>query len=175
VPVSAADACHQSITRVRTDGPRRVQLCPAELFRDLGIPIVNGGSFTAQEAETQAPVVVISEATARRFWPGQDSIGKRLLIGSVDARPPFAGEQVPFSPGSEVIGVVGDVRSLFLSKLTIRIFMYHSRRAASGPARCWYAPAGTHRVCSLRSAAQFRRVDANFPVRCGVSRLDGFV
>jgi predicted permease len=86
-------------------------------FETLSIPIVEGRTFTKQEADTEAPVVVISEATARRFWPGQDPIGKRLAIGSVNGPPPYPGETAPFSPGSEVIGVVRDVHSLFLGKV----------------------------------------------------------
>jgi putative ABC transport system permease protein len=89
-------------------------------FETLGIPIVEGRTFTKQEADTEAPVIVISEATARRFWPGQDPIGKRLVIGSVNGPPPYPGETAPFSPGSEVIGVVRDVHSLFLGKVDER-------------------------------------------------------
>jgi macrolide transport system ATP-binding/permease protein len=86
-------------------------------FETLGIPIVSGRSFTVQEAEIEAPVVVISEATARRFWPGQNPLGKRLVIGSVNGPPPYPGETAPFSRGSEVIGVVRDVHSLFLGRV----------------------------------------------------------
>ncbi len=53
-------------------------------FDTLGTPIVRGRTFTPTEADGQAPVVVISEATARRFWPADDPIGKRLKI--VDLR-----------------------------------------------------------------------------------------
>ena len=86
-------------------------------FETLGIPIVEGRTFTKQEADTEAPVIVISEATARRFWPGQDPIGKRLVIGSVNGPAPYPGETAPFSPSSVVIGVVRDVHSLFLGKV----------------------------------------------------------
>jgi macrolide transport system ATP-binding/permease protein len=133
-------------------------------FETLGIPVVNGRSFTAQEADAEAPLVVISEATARRFWPGQDPIGKRLVIGSVNAPPFFAGELVPFSPSSEVIGVVWDVRSLFLNKVDdsyIYLPLSQSRQWTS-----------TLLVRTSRSASSLlpglggaiRRVDANVPV-----------
>ncbi len=91
-------------------------------FETLGIPMVSGRRFTVQEAETEAPVVIISEATARRFWPGQDPIGKRLVIGSVNG-PAYPGETAPFSPGSEVVGVVRDVRSLFLNRVD-ELYLY---------------------------------------------------
>ncbi|PYT78556.1 MAG: hypothetical protein DMG40_19660 [Acidobacteria bacterium] len=86
-------------------------------FKTLGIPIVEGRTFTKQEADTEAPIVVISEATARRFWRGQNPLGKRLVIGSVKGPAPYPGETAPYSPGSEVIGVVRDAHSLFLGKV----------------------------------------------------------
>ena len=133
-------------------------------FETLGVPIVSGRSFTIQEAETEAPVVVISEATARRFWPDENPLGKRLVIGSANARPPFAGERVPFSPSSEVIGVVRDVRSLFLNKVD-ESYLY---LPLSG-SRYWTSTllvrtsgSASSLLATLGSAV--RRVDANLPV-----------
>lgn len=47
-------------------------------FAMLEMPIVGGRTFTAAEAQSDAPVLVITESTARRLWPGQDAIGKTL-------------------------------------------------------------------------------------------------
>ena len=49
-----------------------------EFFSLLGIPIVRGRNLTATEARTGAPVTIVTESTARRFWPNQDPIGKIL-------------------------------------------------------------------------------------------------
>jgi macrolide transport system ATP-binding/permease protein len=86
-------------------------------FQTMGIPILRGRAFTAGESETQAPVVVISESTARRFWPGQDSIGRRLKIGSQTEGMSFPGEAGPVLRSCEVIGIAGDVRSMDLTKI----------------------------------------------------------
>jgi len=53
----------------------------ADYFETLGIHLVRGRVFTEQEVKANAPVVVISEATARRYWPGQDAIGQHIGIG----------------------------------------------------------------------------------------------
>ena len=86
-------------------------------FETLGIPIVRGRTFSPQEADGQSPVVVISEATARRFWPNEDAIGKFLKIGSEKGSMSFPGENDPFVASSVVIGVARDVHSMDLRKV----------------------------------------------------------
>jgi predicted permease len=86
-------------------------------FETLSIPILRGRVFTPTEAEGQAPVVVISEATARRFWPKENPIGKHLKIGLEKGTMFFPGEKDPFIPNSEVIGIASDVRSMDLRRI----------------------------------------------------------
>ena len=75
-------------------------------LRTLRIPLVRGRWFSTAEMRTPGDGVVISEAVAKRYWPGQDAVGKPLTIfRSSQARAGF-GQAVP----SVVIGVVGDVR-----------------------------------------------------------------
>jgi predicted permease len=49
-------------------------------FETLGIPIVEGRAFTAADVATAAPVIVISEHMARRYWRGRPAIGGRVRI-----------------------------------------------------------------------------------------------
>lgn len=86
-------------------------------FETLSIPIVRGRVFAQTEAEGQAAVVVISDATARRFWPGEDAIGKHLKIGLEKGTMFFPGEKDPYVPSSVVIGIARDVRSMDLRKI----------------------------------------------------------
>jgi predicted permease len=53
----------------------------AQYFETAGVPIVRGRSISEQDRPGAPPVVVVNEAFARRFWPGQDPIGKRLRSG----------------------------------------------------------------------------------------------
>ncbi|HKP03417.1 MAG TPA: ABC transporter permease [Chthoniobacterales bacterium] len=69
-------------------------------FSTMGIPLVRGRDFTDQDTLDTTLGVVISEKTAKRYWPDEDPIGKRLKPGST------AGS----SPWRTVIGVVKDVR-----------------------------------------------------------------
>ena len=47
-----------------------------EFFSTLRIPIVAGRTFTDDELTPTSPAVVVSERVVKRFWPGQDPIGK---------------------------------------------------------------------------------------------------
>jgi putative ABC transport system permease protein len=72
-----------------------------EYFQTLGIHLVKGRTFTDRDREGQPKVVVVNEAAARAFWPGEDPIGKHVRLG-----------QGGFMDGNggEVVGVVADVR-----------------------------------------------------------------
>ena len=67
-------------------------------FATLGIPLVHGRTFGVEDRRDSSASVVINEATARRFWPGEDAIGKRLRLGRPDG------------PEMTIIGVVGNAR-----------------------------------------------------------------
>jgi predicted permease len=52
-----------------------------EYFSVTGIPIVHGRAFTLADAQSYPSPVIVTESTARRFWPGQDPIGKTFEMG----------------------------------------------------------------------------------------------
>jgi putative ABC transport system permease protein len=68
-----------------------------EYFKTLGIPLLRGRVFTSEEANSKSNVTVVSQATALRFWPGQDPIGKQMTINYETPRT------------VQVVGVVGGV------------------------------------------------------------------
>ncbi len=49
-------------------------------FATLGIPVINGRAFGADEARTKSAVAVINESMAKQFWPATDPIGKRFKL-----------------------------------------------------------------------------------------------
>jgi predicted permease len=69
-------------------------------FRALGIPLVAGRSFLPTDQDK--PVAVISESMARRYWPGEDAVGRRFGISCPDGKCAWR----------TVVGVVGDVKEL---------------------------------------------------------------
>ncbi len=72
-------------------------------FHTMGIPLVAGRDFTARDNAGAPAVVIINERFARRYFPGENALGKRLRIG-----PPLEGKR---SPVREIVGIAGDVKS----------------------------------------------------------------
>jgi len=104
-----------------------------DYFRAISIPLRQGRFFSDYDRDTSVPVIIISEAMARRFWPGENPIGKRLT-------PSFHLEQ----GAREIVGIVGDVKSSGLDvdssammylpyKQSPRPFMSFVVRTASKP------------------------------------------
>jgi macrolide transport system ATP-binding/permease protein len=52
-------------------------------FRTIGTPLVSGREFTAQDTADRPRVIIVNEAAARRYWPGQDPVGRRTSRGEV--------------------------------------------------------------------------------------------
>jgi macrolide transport system ATP-binding/permease protein len=52
-------------------------------FRTLGIPLVRGREFTAQDTADAPRVFIVNETAASRYWPGREAVGQRLNGGEV--------------------------------------------------------------------------------------------
>ena len=68
-------------------------------FHTLGASLAQGREFTAQDTADAPLVVIVNEAAARRYWPGQEVIGKRIIRDKPIDRP---------TRYAEVVGVVRD-------------------------------------------------------------------
>ena len=75
----------------------------ADYFDTLRIPLRRGRLLDAHDTEKTPPVVLISESLAKRRFPNQDPLGKRLHIGGRNGTPEFT-----------IVGIVGDVKQMSL-------------------------------------------------------------
>ena len=89
-------------------------LVSAGYFAVFRIPILRGRAFTDAEAETDAPVAVVSERAARRFWPGSNPLGQTVSIPKADRKDPYF-DRTPDYTEARVIGVARDVLSGYLA------------------------------------------------------------
>ncbi|HLW75612.1 MAG TPA: ABC transporter permease, partial [Bryobacteraceae bacterium] len=76
----------------------RVRAISAGYLRTMRIPLMGGRDIADTDVATSPKVVLISEAMARKFWPGEDAVGKRLRLS-------FRPDEI-----CQVAGVVGDVK-----------------------------------------------------------------
>jgi putative ABC transport system permease protein len=107
---STAQAGEKPVTDVRVITP--------SYFQAMGIPLIKGRLFDEQDVAAGRKVMVISDHLAKKFFPGEDPIGKRLIIDW--DRPPVT---------DEIIGVVGDIKDQALdSDFAPTIFWPHGRQ-----------------------------------------------
>jgi putative ABC transport system permease protein len=71
----------------------------------MSIPLLKGRQLTDQDTDNSQNVAVVSETMARRFWPGEEVVGKRVSIGKVRSQEDWI----------QVIGVAKDVRQFELN------------------------------------------------------------
>jgi hypothetical protein len=75
-----------------------MEIVAPSYFTTLGVQLLRGRGLTDADREGAPAVVMLSERAARHYWPGQDPIGKRLMMGAKQDRP------------SIVVGIVPETR-----------------------------------------------------------------
>jgi predicted permease len=78
-----------------------------EYFGVLDIPILRGRNFGKAESESESAVAIVSQATARKFWPNEDALGKSIVLD----RKLAAADDAPRFDQAVVIGIAKDVTS----------------------------------------------------------------
>jgi len=90
-----------------------------DYFRTMGIPLLQGRSFTDQDVYEAPWVVIINKTMANRFFPNENPIGKRLALGGRKnpGQPDTDSSGRP--PWMEIVGVVADTKNLGLNAETV--------------------------------------------------------
>jgi putative ABC transport system permease protein len=100
--------------------PDQYEVTP-EYFRTLAIPLVRGRLFTAEDDGSHMQVALINQTAARRLWPGDDPIGRKVRTGGSTAA------------WRTVIGIVGDVYQYGLdSQKTMQVYVPYLQNRVSG-------------------------------------------
>jgi len=81
----------------------------------MGIPLTGGRFFSASDRPDDEPVIIIDEKMARRFWPNESALGKRVKPGPPDSK----------SRWRTIVGVVGSVKQYGL-EVEGRMVVYYS-------------------------------------------------
>jgi predicted permease len=118
----------------------------------MGIPILQGREFSAQDTKNAPGVIVINQEMARRYWPGRNPIGHRISF-AVENHPSF-----------EIVGVVktGKYRSLRESP---QAFMYRSlSQSYSTRATLIVQSAGDPKAMLIPVQKAIHEIDSSVPV-----------
>jgi putative ABC transport system permease protein len=99
-----------------------VRVVSPDYFRTMRIPLLRGRTLNGADSAESQRVVLVSESMAKRFWPGQDPIGRRLTLT-------FFPQYV-----REVAGVVGDVKQDSLDETGADATIYFPLAQLSEPA-----------------------------------------
>ncbi|HWS87819.1 MAG TPA: ABC transporter permease [Pyrinomonadaceae bacterium] len=92
-------------------------------FRAMGVPLLKGRAFDARDRQDAPAVTVVNETFARRFFPGEEAVGKRIKYGPPDSD----GQWIT------IVGVVGDTRRTgFDAAVRPETYLPHAQAPARG-------------------------------------------
>lgn len=127
------------------------QLVTPGYFEAMGMPLIEGRTFTDHDDAEAPQVIIINEAFAREFWPGESALGRRVTYNRV---------------AREIVGVVGDVRRRGLAEGTPPdMFIPHLQEAWDGQMFLTVRSAGERTdpaIAAVRGTV--REMDAEVPV-----------
>ena len=133
----------------------QLQAVSAGYFQNLRIHLRNGRLFDERDGEGAPRVAIVSERLARRYFAGQDPIGRRLRTASADS------ENAWFT----IVGVVADIRSDPWDHNIDPVIYRPFRQAPQGSAQFLLRTAGDPNGLAAAARAQIARIDPNQPVR----------
>ena len=117
-PVGQITVEHDSSNAESLRMPLRQDDVSEGFFQTLRVPLRQGRFFNAQDNQGSVPVTIINEAMARRFWPGDEALGRRFKVGAANSDNQWL----------TVIGVVGDMRRQGLEREPIaQMFLPHQQ------------------------------------------------
>jgi len=134
-------------------------------FEAMNIPLLAGRLVTEQDVTNNTHSVVINEAMAKRFWPGEDPIGKHISTATA------TGQQMQWQT---IVGIVGNVRHLGLDTEPRPELYYHSNTSPPfGPVLVIRSKGDPKALISL-ARAKVRELDGDVPVS-NVNTMDQLV
>jgi putative ABC transport system permease protein len=101
-------------------------------FATMKIPVLRGRDFNAHDTASTTPVIIINQTMARRYFPNEEPLGKRITL-----------DFVPDERAREIIGVVGDTRTDRLQKTPVpTVYVPHLQQTPRWMGPAWGDRAG---------------------------------
>jgi putative ABC transport system permease protein len=96
-------------------------------FATMGMTLTRGRGFTERDGAEDVLVAIVNETAARRYWPGEDPIGKRFAVGSLERFGSFRRVRDGEVEWREIVGMVSDIRSAGFA-LPVQAEVYYSHQ-----------------------------------------------
>jgi putative ABC transport system permease protein len=95
----------------------RYRVCTPDYFQTMGMTILKGRGFTAQDKAGSLPVVIVNETLARKYWPNGEALGKRIRFEGPIERAPWM----------QIVGIAQDVKHELNLPVTPEYYLPHSQ------------------------------------------------
>ena len=119
----------------------RYNVVSASYFDVMEIPVLSGRPFTAEDRAGTEPVAIVSEATARQYWPEGDALGQTIQR---------AGNEISY----RIVGIAGDTKTWWMGE-EIQPHVYLAR-PQTNPISAFFVARGT--IPDAQISGQLRRV-----------------
>jgi predicted permease len=121
-------------------------------FDTMKMPIIRGRAFTAADRADSRPVAIVNEAFAKKYWPNQDAVGKRLRLKDKNG------------PLAEVVGLTKTSRYIFISEPPFPFVYLPYAQNFSSHMSVFVETASDPAEIAAPLRAVARSLDANMPV-----------
>jgi predicted permease len=121
-------------------------------LRAMGIPLLRGRDYTDADREGSRPVVIIDRALARRYFPGENPVGRFVRLSYASRQP------------REIVGVAGEVRLLGLDAEPAPQIYIPALQEARSPAMTMVVRSASPLAAADAARGELRRLDANLPL-----------
>jgi putative ABC transport system permease protein len=135
-----------------------------DYFRTMGIPLLEGRTFTEDDVYEAPWVAIINETMARRYFPNQNPIGKRLALGD-RKNPGQPGSNGPEErpPWKLIVGLVADTKTLGPRAETVpEVYVPYRQWPMQSPALL-VRTAGNAALSAAAIGSEVRAVNKNLP------------
>ena len=121
-------------------------------FSAMRIPILQGRDFTEQDKKDSTQVAIVNETFTRRFWPGQNAVGKRFLVGGATGKP------------VEIVGVVKNGKYFSLGEDPAMFIYLPMTQQYSTSVSLIVRSEGDPRGSIVAIREEIRKLDATLPI-----------
>jgi putative ABC transport system permease protein len=127
-----------------------IQAISPAYFETMGIALLRGRKFEERDKKDAPAVAIVNERFVRRFWPNENGIGKRIVIGSAAV--------------TEIVGVVADVKNIRLAVESVPELYYPLAQHPSESMHVIVRSAGDPASLAVAVRARISSIDPEQPV-----------